>query len=100
MNIDPILIAVASLGFIFGWFSGKRDQMKKVLHFICTLEFKGTSNSKDFEAGLNAGVYLLRETVSTALKNGQYITGINFNVKGEADREGKPKVDYKNNNKD
>ena len=100
MNIDPILIAVASLGFIFGWFSGRTNQMKRILHFVSTLEFSTKSNNKAFDAGMNAGTHMIRDVIHNALKTREYITGINVSAKGEADKEGKPKVDYKNNNKD
>jgi len=100
MNIDPILLTVASLGFILGWLSGRRNQMKKVLYFIRTLEFSGKANNKDFEAGMLTGTRMMKDTIHQAIKDKSYLNGININVKGGADKEGNPKVDYKKNNKE
>ena len=100
MNIDPMFLVLASIFFILGWLSGRRSQMKRILHFVGSLNFEGKSRNKDFEAGMNTGTSMIRDVIYSALKTRQYITGVKVHVAGSADEKGNPKVDYKNNNKD
>ena len=100
MNIDPMFLALASIFFIIGWFSGRRSQMKHILHFVQGLNFEGKSKNKDFEAGMHTGTSLIRDVIYSALKTRKYISGINLHVHGSADENGNPKVDYKDNDKD
>lgn len=100
MNIEPMFLVLASIFFILGWLSGRRSQMKRILHFVQGLNFEGKSKNKDFEAGMHAGTSMIRDVIYSALKTKQYITGVNVHVSGSADEKGNPKIDYKNNNKD
>ena len=100
MNIDPMFLILASIFFIIGWLSGRRSQMKRILHFVGTLNFKGKSRNKDFEAGMNTGTNMIRDVIYSALKTRRYIIGINVHVTGKADSEGNPDVSYKDNSKD
>jgi hypothetical protein len=100
MNIEPMFLILASVFFILGWLSGRRSQMKRILHFVGTLDFEGKSKNKDFEAGMHTGTRMIRDVIYSALKTRKYITGINIHVHGSADEKGNPKVDYKNNDKD
>ena len=74
--------------------------MKRILHFVGTLNFEGKSKNKDFEAGMHAGTNMIRDVIYSALKTRKYITGINVHVSGNADSKGNPDVSYKDNSKD
>lgn len=100
MNIDPMLLGAAVIFFILGWASGRRSQMKRILHFVGGLNFEGKSRNKDFEAGMNTGTSMIRDVIYSALKTRKYITGINVHVSGKADSESNPDVSYKDNDKD
>lgn len=100
MNIDPMLLGAAVIFFILGWASGRRSQMKRILLFVGSLNFEGSSRNKDFEAGMNTGTSMIRDVIYSALKTRRYITGINVHVSGKADSEGNPDVSYKDNSKD
>ena len=100
MNIDPMLLILSSVFFIIGWLSGRRSQMKRILHFVGSLNFEGSSKNKDFEAGMNTGTSMIRDVIYSALKTRRYITGINVHASGKADSEGNPDVSYKDNDKD
>ena len=100
MNIDSMLLGAAVIFFILGWASGRRPQMKRILHFVGGLNFEGKSRNKDFEAGMNTGTSMIRDVIYSALKTRKYITGINVHASGKADSEGNPDVSYKDNDKD
>lgn len=100
MNIEPMLLIPAVIFFIIGWFSGRRSQMKRILHFVGTLNFEGSSNNKHFEAGVRTGTQMLRDVIYTALKTKSYLRGVNLHVSGKSDKEGNPDVSYKDNSKD
>lgn len=100
MNIDPMLLGAAVVFFILGWASGRRSQMKRILHFVRGLNFEGKSVNKDFEAGMKTGTNMIRDVIYSALKTRQYITGINVHVHGSTDNQGNSDVSYKDNDKD
>lgn len=100
MNIDPMLLGAAVIFFILGWASGRRSQMKRILHFVGGLNFDVKSRNKDFEAGIKIGTNMIRDVIYSALKTRRYITGINVHASGKADSEGNPDVSYKDNDKD
>lgn len=100
MNIDPMLLGAAVIFFILGWASGRRSQMKRILHFVGGLNFEGKSKNKDFEAGMHTGTNLIKHVIYSALETKKYITGINVHVSGNVDSEGNPDVSYKDNDKD
>ena len=100
MNIDPMLLGAAVIFFILGWASGRRSQMKRILHFVGGLNFEGKSINKDFETGMHTGTNMIRDVIYSALKTRRYITGINVHVSGKAYSEGNPDVSYKDNSKD